>query len=174
MERRLIKLPPNFAPEIGGYVWALQDTRQRTLRALEGIEAGVLDWFPGVGGNSIGTLLYHIAAIEADWLFADILEGREFPEEVARALQYDVRDDQDHLVPVLGESLAQHLERLALVRRYLLDALRAIDADDFRRQRHFETYSVTPEWVLHHLMQREAEHRGQIGALRALAGQINA
>jgi uncharacterized damage-inducible protein DinB len=28
-------------------------------------------------------------------------------------------------------------------------------------------YDVTPEWVLHHMMQHEAEHRGQIGALRA-------
>jgi uncharacterized damage-inducible protein DinB len=30
-------------------------------------------------------------------------------------------------------------------------------------------YDVTPEWVLHHLMQHEAEHRSQIGALRARA-----
>jgi uncharacterized damage-inducible protein DinB len=30
-------------------------------------------------------------------------------------------------------------------------------------------YDVTPEWVLHHLMQHEAEHRSQIGAPRARA-----
>jgi hypothetical protein len=28
-------------------------------------------------------------------------------------------------------------------------------------------YEVTPEWVLHHLCQHEAEHRAEIAALRA-------
>jgi uncharacterized damage-inducible protein DinB len=32
-------------------------------------------------------------------------------------------------------------------------------------------YDVTPEWVVHHLMQHEAEHRGQIGELRVAAEQ---
>jgi uncharacterized damage-inducible protein DinB len=28
-------------------------------------------------------------------------------------------------------------------------------------------YDVTPAWVLHHLMQHEAEHRSQISGIRA-------
>jgi uncharacterized damage-inducible protein DinB len=32
-------------------------------------------------------------------------------------------------------------------------------------------YDVAPGFVLHHLMQHEAEHRGEIGMLRALANQ---
>ena len=39
-----------------------------------------------------------------------------------------------------------------------------------RRHNVVEVYaSRAPEWVLHHLMQHEAEHRSQIGALRARA-----
>jgi uncharacterized damage-inducible protein DinB len=41
--------------------------------------------------------------------------------------------------------------------------------DEFRRIRSLAEYGVTPEWVLHHLMQHEAEHRSQIGALRIAA-----
>jgi uncharacterized damage-inducible protein DinB len=33
-------------------------------------------------------------------------------------------------------------------------------------------YETTPEWVLHHLMQHEAEHRGQIGELRRWAEKV--
>jgi uncharacterized damage-inducible protein DinB len=33
------------------------------------------------------------------------------------------------------------------------------------------SYLVTPEWVLHHLMQHEAEHRGQIEMIATLASQ---
>jgi uncharacterized damage-inducible protein DinB len=39
----------------------------------------------------------------------------------------------------------------------------------FRRVRRLSDCDVTPEWVIHHLMQHEAEHRGEIAALRAEA-----
>ena len=42
---------------------------------------------------------------------------------------------------------------------------------DFRRIRALSDYDVTPEWVLHHLMQHEAGHRGEIGMIAALAAQ---
>jgi uncharacterized damage-inducible protein DinB len=42
---------------------------------------------------------------------------------------------------------------------------------EFRRPRPVNFYLVTPEWVLHHLMQHEAEHRGQIEILATLAAQ---
>ncbi len=41
--------------------------------------------------------------------------------------------------------------------------------DDFRRARNLERYDVTPAWVVHHLLQHEAEHRGEIATIRALA-----
>jgi uncharacterized damage-inducible protein DinB len=44
-----------------------------------------------------------------------------------------------------------------------------MDLAEFRRVRALPAYDVTPEWVLHHLMQHEAEHRSQIGAVRRRA-----
>ncbi len=38
------------------------------------------------------------------------------------------------------------------------------------RPRRLPGYDVTPCWVLHHLMQHEAEHRAEIARLRAAAG----
>jgi uncharacterized damage-inducible protein DinB len=165
---RMVEPLSGFVPEIGRWLWALEDTRQRTEQSLEGIGTAAIDWSPALGGNSIGTLLYHIAAIEVDWLFTDVLQ-REFPPEVEPLFPYDVRDEQGRLVTVQDVSLEEHLDRLATTRAILLASFRDMDVREFRRLRHMAGYSVTPEWVLHHLMQHEAEHRGQIAELRARA-----
>lgn len=83
-----------------------------------------------------------------------------------------MRDEQGHLTHVPGESLTNHMQRLDTVRRLLLDAFRGMPLDEFRRPRHLEQYDVTPQWVLHHLIQHEAQHRGQILDLRTEAERI--
>jgi uncharacterized damage-inducible protein DinB len=103
-EQRILDPYPCREPEIGRWLAGLQDARQRTLRALEDLSPATLDWPPPDGESSIGTVLYHLADIEADYLYVEVLE-RPMP----------------------------------------------------------------PEYVLYHLMQHEAEHRSQIGTLRARA-----
>jgi uncharacterized damage-inducible protein DinB len=76
------------------------------------------------------------------------------------------------LIHVPGEALATHMQRLDAVRQHLLDGFRDMALDEFRRPRHLEQYDVTPQWVLHHLIQHEAEHRGQMLDRRAEAERI--
>jgi uncharacterized damage-inducible protein DinB len=160
----------NADPEIGRWLWALDDARWRTLERLEGISAEAVDWAPPDGGSSIGTVLYHIALIEADWLYAEVLE-QEYAPAIAELFPWEVRDEQRLLTQVHGIGIEVHLQRLQTVRTALLDVFGTMELDDFRRARHLPDYDVTPQWVLHHLMQHEAEHRSQIGALRARAEQ---
>lgn len=155
-------------PEIGRWLWALQDARQRTLRGLRDLPAALVDWLPENQASSIGTVLYHLADIEADWLYVEVLE-QPLPPEVAALFPCATRDAQGNLVQVQGFALEQHLHRLETVRGLLLHAYQQMDLREFRRARSLAQYDVTPEWVLHHLMQHEAEHRSQIGALRASA-----
>lgn len=155
-------------PLIGHMLWMLEDTRRLTRRTLDGVDPRALDWLPADGDNSIGTLLYHIAAIEADWLYVEVLE-QEFPPEVTELFPYDVRDATGRLTPVTGRTLDEHYALLDAVRARLLDAFHPMSIADFRRVRQMPHYDVTPEWVLQHLMQDEAEHRGQMGDLRRRA-----
>ena len=175
---------PGFEPEIGRWLWALEDTRRRTKSSLDGLTQAVIDWphpltrslglrtsgeGPGVRpGNSIGTLLYHLAAIEIDWLYSDVLQS-QWPPELEALFPFDVRDEQGHLIAVRGLSLDGHLHRLDAVRSILLDTFRGMTLHEFRRARRVNDRDVTPEWVIHHLMQHEAEHRGQIGEIRIRA-----
>lgn len=155
-------------PEIGRWLWAFEDTRARTQEEFDLLTPAVIDWLPPHGESSIGTVLYHMALIEADWLYEEVLE-QPYPESVVALFPHHHRDAAGQLTQVRGVSLAEHLERLATVRRLVLEVFRPMSLAEFRRARSLPHYDVTPEWVLHHLMQHEAEHRSQLAALRMAA-----
>lgn len=157
---REVQIVTGCQPEIGRLLWLLEAARWRLKDCLAGLDTTDLDWQPAHGDN-IGTLLYHIAAIEVDWLYEEVLQT-PFPPEIIALFPFNVRDGKGRLTAVTGQSLEQHLHRLDACRAHLLTAYRAMSLADFRRLRQFEQYSVTPEWVLHHLIQHETEHRGQI------------
>lgn len=159
---------PGYPVEIGRWLAALEDSRRRTMRILEDVDQFAIDWAAPGTADSIGTQLYHIAAIELDWLYVEVLEQGS-SAMAAPLLPYDVRDAQGLLTAVRNESIATHFDRLAQARQRLLDAFRGITIEDFRRPRSLPSYDVTPEWVIQHLMQHEAEHRSQIEALREQA-----
>ena len=170
-EQRIITPLDASHPELGRWLWALEDTRARTKGAVAGLDQAALDWRgPGVD-NAIGTLLYHIALIEFDYLYADILR-EDYPAGAEEMLPFDDRDGEGNLTVVSGVSLEDHLARLDRIRADFLRLVAPLDADALARSRFLpdSNYEISPAWTLHHLMQHEAEHRGQILAIRTLQG----
>lgn len=159
-----------YPPEIGAALWRLEDARSRTLRLLSDIPPEYVDL--ETGGNSIGTILYHLALIEADWLYTDILE-EPLPDELEALFPADDRDQAGILALIRGQALEGHLARLNTVRKALLEKLRGMTSADFHRARSLPDYEVSPAWVLHHLAQHEAEHRGELGAAIAQLKGLN-
>jgi DinB family protein len=174
--RELLSLEPDAeAPEVGRWLSALDDGRRDTLEELRDVTDAMLDLEPAGAPNRIGTLLYHIALIELDWLLVDILgpeAGVPWPTDL---LPFEDRDDEGALMLVRDESLATHLARLAEVRAWVHRYLRPMSVEDFHRPRARERYDVTPAWAVHHLLQHEAEHRAHIAWVRdALLGRLGA
>ncbi|MBV7327297.1 DinB family protein [Chloroflexi bacterium TSY] len=167
-EQRILQISSDYEPEIGRWISAIDDTRQRTIQALDGIDPAAIDWTNPAVDNSIGTLLYHIGAIEMSYVYEDVL-GIGWAPELEPLILYDVRDEQGRLWVVQGVSLEEHLTRLAQSRSLLHKAYRHLTLAEFRQPRSVANYTITPEWVLHHLMQHEAEHRGQMMEVRRLA-----
>ena len=167
-----VDLEAGWEPEIGHLVWMLDAARRRTLEELEGISAAnelaILDWRAEPRANSVGSSLYHLAEIEASWLYDEVLE-QPVPGELAALLAHATRDVDGVLTHVTGQMLSEHLHRLEICRRHLLAAYREMTLEDFRRLRHLELYSVTPEYVLFHLMLHEVEHCSQIVESRRAA-----
>jgi hypothetical protein len=166
MTGRSLPLPDGFTPAVGLLVAMLDDCRSRTLRDLASIHPAMVDASAPGHDNTIGSILYHVAAIELDWLYVEIL-GRDFPEAAFGDawFPHDVRDEAGRLTPVVGDPLNRHRDRLAWVRGLLHDGLRTLSDDDLDVERPSADGTVTAAWVLHHLMQHEAEHRGQIGEI---------
>lgn len=168
---RLALEPIGRDPEVGVWLAALEDARRETLRELERVTPAMIDWYPDAPPNSIGSLLYHIALVEASWVSEDILESPE-PAELAALLPWPDREPGDgtgnerHLSRVDGQTVEEHLARLAAVRRFTLTHLTPMMKDDFHRMRSLEAYDVAPNWAIHHLLQHEAEHRSHIAWLR--------
>jgi uncharacterized damage-inducible protein DinB len=166
-EREVLSLEPNADDaEVGRWLSAMEDCRRDTLKELEDVEDSMIDMRPAGSDNSLGSLLYHVALVEADWLLADIFGHESAVAEEPALLPFTDRDEDGRLTDVPGETLGQHLERLAAVRAILLERLQPMPADDFHRIRVREHFDVTPAWVVHHLLQHEAEHRSEIVRLR--------
>ena len=155
-------------------LWRLDDARARTREALRGMEPSLVDWQSQHHSHTIGTILYHIAAIELDWLIEEILEGKAPDESIWEMFPYAVRDDNGLLTIVTGHSVDWYWKRLDKVRELFQQAIKPMSQEDFRRKRQMERYDVTPAWVLHHLAQHEAEHRGELMMLRTMAEQVDA
>ena len=75
-------------------------------------------------------------------------------------------DATGRLTVVTGQPLGEHLDRLARIRALLLERLSPMTAADLHRPRHLERYDAAADWILHHLLQHEAEHRAHIALLR--------
>jgi DinB family protein len=166
-DRELLTLEPIAdVPEVGRWLAALEDGRRDTLRELEDVTDQMLDVRPPGSENSIGTSLYHVALIEADWLFDDIFGESIEGSELAPLFPFDDRDADHRLTEIVGQPLATHVDRLSRVRQVVMVRLQPFSAEDFHTPRAREQYDVSPAWVVHHLLQHESEHRSEIGWLR--------
>ncbi|CRK84759.1 DinB family protein [Neobacillus massiliamazoniensis] len=161
MDKRaiLVSSLAGYEAEIGRWLWCLEDVRRTLITELTGINQNLLDGTMGKR-QSIGTLLYHIALVEADWLYVEVL-GTDWDPEIRSLFPLDSRTN-GNLTHIEGQSLEEHIYRLKKVREVFLSYFRSMNLKDWRRPRSLEQYDVTPEWVVYHLIEHESHHRGQI------------
>lgn len=159
--RQLVKAGvAGYEPEIGRALWRLEDARHEWADWLHKLPPEALDWQYG-DFNTIGSLLYHIALIEADWLFSEVLT-QDYSADTLALFPYLPRDQSGRLSLVRDVSLHQHIHRLEQMRRILLESFKRMTVEDFRRPRQLPDYDVSPAWVLHHLTLHEIEHYGEM------------
>ena len=172
MPIEILQVVPTEArhPEIGRWLWALAEVRNRTLATVEGCDQQALDWTGADGReNSIGSLLYHIAAVEMYWVFLDVL-AQDLPGDVKELLPLPGFED-NRMTRVPGVSLWEHVERLHATRNIANTVFAEMDVDDWRRVSppvdKTDEYEVSPEWAVFHLIEHEAGHTAQMSSLKA-------
>ena len=156
--------PAGGDAEIGRWLAALEEVRHDTMQVLREIPAEAVDRAPGDGGDTVGTVLYHVALVEVDWVFSDVLDEQDrIPRDL---FPFEDRVEDGHLMPVLGESMERHLERLADTRTLVLDVLGSMSPQDYHRAHVRERFDVAADWVVFHLIDHEVEHRVRLSTLR--------
>ncbi len=156
-------------PEVGPWLWAMEDARRATLDTLGRIErAGFgqefLDWRgPDGKDNSVAALLYHIAIVEASWLYVDMLM-EDPPADIRAVMPFDDRDERGDLAQVPGLSFGELREKLAYVRERFLEVVSELSLEEWQRfsAPENEEYEVTPGWIVYHLVEHEHGHLYEI------------
>lgn len=164
-EQLILRPLLGYVPSVGYALACLEWERSTTLEVVVGLSIEMLDGTAEGLPNSIGSLLYHVALVELDWLYSEILV-EPIPEMCEALFPLEHRDHEGKLAVMAGVGLGEHLERLAAVRQTLLKALRDMTDEDFYRPRSLEPYDVNPAWVLYHLLEHEAKHSAQMALLR--------
>ena len=158
-----------FTRRIGTYITQLEDIRKRTKRYAADLSPARLAWHPQPDVESIGTLLIHIAAVEVSWIQEDILRkpmGEEW--KIAFPIRFGIPQVSGQPLEFFWEKLdsARAETRAALAAMTDTDLSRAITPLDDEGTEGATQYTI--EWILYHLVEHEAHHKGQIAVMKRL------
>jgi uncharacterized damage-inducible protein DinB len=167
--RTFISFGTHADPSIDYLVGILEDARVTTLQRVEGISNEELHWQFAEGWNTVGALLSHIVACE-EYFRIFFVERRDLSP--AEEEQWTPGLEMGKFVPQLitDEPIEGYIRKLEQSRARMLDAIRSLDAAEFREKRdgYNPNTGFNLGWVLYHLSEDEVHHRGQISILRKL------
>ena len=170
MRRRLLTPHPGLATGIGYYLSGMEEVRGQLVDAVKEIPDELIGKPAFLGAHSIGGLVLHIG--EAEWFWMQmVVNGHQLTEEDKKASYWDVLDDVE-TVARKGYSTEFCLSEIEKVRNQTRDLLFSYNDKDLERIIHFERPDKPTEhnlrWILHHLVDHEAQHKGQILMLKRL------
>jgi len=176
----LVETPAGFrSREVARLFWQMEEQRRILLDALAGLTGDELHWQPAPGANTIAMLLAHIAYAEAHLVQVGILgETTGHAQDVTGISEEDegmpLAPDAPPSPALAGRPLAFFTDALAKARAHTRRALEPLADGDLART---VTRPPRPDgtvrvfdaaWVVCHLIEHEAGHRGQIQLMRHL------
>lgn len=161
-----IKPLEGFTEKIGELAFMLEHSRSVTLNDVKELQTSELDFIEEAGGNSIGALLAHIAAIEKVHQLISF-EDRDFTEEEWQQWGAAIELGDEARSEFKGRTLIDYLTGLEKLRSATLDKLRAKEDSWLYEERYWPNgvpYNNYYLWF--HVMEDEISHRGQIRAIK--------
>ena len=170
MRRRVLTPHPGLSTGIGYYLGGMEEVRNQVKVAVKNIPDDAIGRPAFLGAHSIGALVLHIG--EAEWFFMQmVVSGHQLTEEDQKAPYWDVLDDVDK-VARNGYTTEFCLKEIEKIRNQTRDVLFSYNDKDLERviafERNGETTEYNLRWILHHLLDHEAQHKGQIFMLKRL------
>ena len=175
MLRRELNPAAGVTPEIGFYLAGMEELREQLRDAV----ANVPDDFacrPAVAGaHCIGALVLHIG--EAEWYWMQmVISGHRLTEEDRAQPCWDVLTEPENF-SAKNYSTEFCVNEIQKIRDQTRDTLSRFEDQDlnriFSRKKRGQVTEHSLRWILHHLIDHEAQHKGQILMLKRLMGLKN-
>jgi len=148
----------------------MEEVRAQVVAAVKTIPDDLIGKPAFLGAHSIGGLVLHIG--EAEWFWMQmVVSGHKLTEEDKQAAFWDVLDDIDG-VARKGYTTEFCLKEIELIRNQTRDVLFSYNDKDLERiisfERNGEMTEYNLRYILHRLIDHEAQHKGQIFMLKRL------
>ena len=171
-EKRVLSPVQGFAIGIGYYLGGMNEVREQLREAIADMSDEQIGHRAVDGAHPIGALALHIG--EAEWWWIQcVVAGHKLTEEDRRVSHWDVLDDPDGFA-LKGYSAQYCLDALDAISERTRTHLALFKDDDLDRlfsyERRGKAVEVSLRWILHHLIDHEAQHKGQILMLKRLLG----
>lgn len=174
-ERRVLSAPDSLPRELGFYFAGMEEVREQLRDAVTALSGDSFARPAFPGAHSIGALVMHIGEAEWWWMQCNVA-GHKLTDEDRKAPFWDVLDDPDSFSNH-GYSAEFCLQAIEKIRHQTRDLLATFKDSDLERiismERRGETHERSLRWILHHLIDHEAQHKGQILMLKRLLGLKN-
>jgi uncharacterized damage-inducible protein DinB len=175
MSRKTLNSVSGFSTEIGFYLSGMEEVRDQLREAVEGMSDDRIHRPAISDAHAIGALVLHIG--EAEWYWMQcVVAGYEVTDEIRCAPYWDVLKDPKGFSNK-SYSAEFCLNEIKKIREQSRTTLAAFNDSDLERifsiERCGETHERSLRWILHHLIDHEAQHKGQILMLKRLQGFTN-
>ena len=153
--------------------WMLVDVRKETLAGVSHLSKEQLFQAPVEGESSIGSYMMHLGECDLSWL--EILSGAEQPADLKKKCYFDKWFDvPDPEPPKEPLEINEYLETIAATRKNFLEYISTLDDTELEKevtiQRKSGERKIKKKWIIYHIIEHEAHHRGQMFMLIRKAG----
>jgi uncharacterized damage-inducible protein DinB len=159
-----------LTPEIACSLAAMEEVRAQLRKAVQEMSVEDLARRAIAGAHSIGALVLHIGESEWFWLNC-VIKSHKLTDEDHQQPFWDVLKDPE-AVAAKNYSAAFCLETIDGIRQEMHGFLSSLTGADLENVYSYTRGSTTMEaslrWILHHLVDHEAQHKGQILMLKRL------
>lgn len=173
--KRILKPIAGFSREIGFSLSSWETIRAELREMAADLSQAELASRILPGAHQIGGLILHIGEAESGWIHA-IIAGKELDEEAKKFAHWYDTTETDFAEK--GYSARDCIERIDKISRRSREILAQFNDADLERLFGYERTSgeraeVSLRWVLHHLIDHEANHKGQISLMKRLLRENN-
>ncbi|MDQ3750832.1 MAG: DinB family protein [Acidobacteriota bacterium] len=169
VERDVLEPMAGVSKEIGFYLSGMEEIRAQLRKAVSDLTNEELARRITPNAHQIGALILHLGETESWWIHSIVAET-ELDEEAKKFAHWNNTTETDFAEK--GYSAKDCIERIDEISRMSREILGGLRDEDLERMFGFDQkekrIEVSLRWVLHHLLDHEATHKGQIMMLKRL------